>query len=104
MLRLLAAGAAAVGVLKAATLGGVGRALELASLARQAGMRVVFTHAFESAVGARHALHCAAAWGDAEGIHGLVTAGLFAADVAEPPGCQGGYVAVATGPGLGVTL
>jgi o-succinylbenzoate synthase len=104
MQRLLAAGAADVVVLKPASLGGPGRALELASLARQAGMRVVFTHAFESAVGARHALHCAAAWGDAEGVHGLATAGLFEADVAEPPGCQGGYVSVPTGPGLGVTL
>jgi L-alanine-DL-glutamate epimerase-like enolase superfamily enzyme len=67
-------------------------------------MRVVFTHAFESAVGAQHALHCAAAWGDAEGIHGLVTTGLFEADVAELPGCRGGYVAVPAGPGLGLTL
>jgi o-succinylbenzoate synthase len=104
MLRLLAAGAADVVVLKPATLGGAGRALEIASLARQAGMRVVFTHAFESAVGAQHALHCAAAWGDAEGIHGLVTTGLFEADVAELPGCRGGYVAVPAGPGLGLTL
>jgi o-succinylbenzoate synthase len=102
--RLLAAGAADVVVLKPASLGGAQRALELASLARQAGMRVVFTHAFESAIGARHALHCAAAWGDAEGIHGLVTAGLFEADVAEPPGGQGGCVEVPAGPGLGVTL
>ena len=104
MQRLLAAGAADVVVLKPASLGGAGRALELASQARQAGMRVVFTHAFESAIGAWHALHCAAAWGDAEGIHGLVTVGLFEADVAEPPGCQGGYVAVPDAPGLGATL
>jgi o-succinylbenzoate synthase len=104
VLRLLAAGAADVVVLKPATLGGARRALELASLARQARMRVVFTHAFESAVGARHALHCAAAWGDVAGIHGLVTAGLFETDVAEPPGCRGGYVAVPADPGLGVTL
>lgn len=104
MLRLLAAGAADVVVLKPATLGGAGRALALASRARQAGMRVVFTHAFESAVGARHVLHCAAAWGDAEGVHGLATGGLFETDVAEPPGSQGGYVAVPAGAGLGVTL
>lgn len=104
MLRLLAAGAADVVVLKPASLGGAGRALELASLARQAGMRVVFTHAFESAVGALHALHCAAAWGDADGVHGLATAGLFEADVAEPPVCRDGYVALPAGPGLGVTL
>jgi o-succinylbenzoate synthase len=104
LLRLLAARAADVVVLKPASLGGAGRALELASLAREAGMRVLFTHAFESAIGARHALHCAAAWGDAEGIHGLVTAGLFETDVAEVPGCHDGHVAVPAGPGLGVTL
>ena len=104
MQRLLAAGAADVVVLKPATLGGAGRALELAALARQAGMHVVFTHAFESAIGARHALHCAAAWGDAEGIHGLVTAGLFETDVAEVPCAQAGCVAVPDCPGLGVTL
>jgi o-succinylbenzoate synthase len=104
MLRLLAAGAADVVVLKPTALGGAGRALELAARARQAGMRVVFTHAMESAVGARHALHCAAAWGDAEGICGLATAGLFEADVAEPPRCDGGHVAVPAGTGLGVTL
>lgn len=104
MLRVLAAGAADVVVLKPATLGGAAGALELAAQARQAGMRVVFTHAFESAVGARHALHCAAAWGDAQGIHGIVTAGLFEADVAEPVGCQAGTAAIPAAPGLGVTL
>lgn len=104
MLRLLAAGAADVVVLKPASLGGAGRALEFASLASQAGMRVVFTHAFESAIGALHALHCAAAWGDAQGVHGLATAGLFETDVAEPPGSHAGHVSVPVGPGLGVTL
>jgi o-succinylbenzoate synthase len=102
MLRLLAADAVDVVVLKPATLGGAERALELAAKARQAGMDVVFTHALESAVGARHALHCAAAWGDAQGIHGLVTAGLFAADVAEPVDARRGSVAVPAVPGLGV--
>jgi len=102
MLRLLAAGGADVVVLKPATLGGAGRALELAMLARDEGVRVVFTHAFESAIGARHALHCASAWGDAAGIHGLVTAGLFETDIAEPPRCHGGCVAVPADPGIGV--
>lgn len=104
MLQLLEAGAADVVVLKPASLGGAGRALEFASRARQAGMRVVFTHAFESAIGALHALHCAAAWGDAEGVHGVATAGLFEADVAALPGCHRGHVEVPAGPGLGVTL
>jgi hypothetical protein len=52
--------------------------------------------------GARHALHCAAAWGDARGIHGLATAGLFEADVAEPVCARDGGVAVPAAPGLGV--
>jgi o-succinylbenzoate synthase len=102
LLRLLATGAVDVVVLKPATLGGAERALELAARARQAGIDVVFTHALESAVGARHALHCAAAWGDAHGIHGLVTAGLFATDLAEPVDARGGSVAVPAVPGLGV--
>ena len=69
-LRLIAAGAADVVVLKPATLGGPARALEIAALRAQAGIEVVFSHTFESAVGARHALHCAAAWGDATAVHG----------------------------------
>lgn len=102
VLRMLAAGAADVVVLKPAMLGGAERALELAARARQAGVEVVFTHALESAVGARHALHCAAAWGDARGVHGLVTAGLFETDVAEPVDGRDGGVAVPAAAGLGV--
>jgi o-succinylbenzoate synthase len=102
LLRLLEAGAADVVVLKPATLGGPGRALELASQARHAGIGVVFTHAFESAIGARHVLHCAAAWGDSQGVHGLQTAGLFTTDVAEPVHCRDGWVEIPDTPGLGV--
>lgn len=104
LLRLLAADAADVVVLKPALLGGPCRALELAAQARQAGVGVVFTHAFETAVGARHALHCAAAWGDDAGVHGLVTAGLFESDVAAPVEGRAGHAAVPADPGLGVTL
>jgi o-succinylbenzoate synthase len=102
LLRLLEAGAADVVVLKPATLGGPARALELAAQANQAGIGVVFTHTFESAIGARHVLHCAAAWGDPQGVHGLQTAGLFTTDVAEPVGCRDGWVETADTPGLGV--
>jgi L-Ala-D/L-Glu epimerase len=100
--RLIETRAADVLVLKPAMLGGPARALEIADRARQAGCEVVFSHAFESAVGARHALACAAAWGDASAIHGLCTAGLFVDDVAEPVACRGGYATVARGPGLGI--
>jgi len=101
-LHLLASGAADVVVLKPATLGGPARALEIAAQARQGGVEVVFSHTFESAIGARHALHCAAAWGDPAAIHGLETAGLFASDVAAPVACREGYAEVAGAAGLGV--
>ena len=101
--RLMDAGAVDVIVLKPAVLGGPARALGLAARARLGGCEVVFTHAFESAVGARHALHCAAAWGDAAAIHGLVTHGLFVEDVAESVTCRAGIVELSDAAGLGVT-
>jgi len=100
--RLLEAAAVDVVVLKPATLGGPAAALGIAARARQAGVEVIFTHAFETAVGARHALHCAAAWGDAAGVHGLVTAGLFESDVAAPVACRAGFAEIAGEPGLGI--
>jgi o-succinylbenzoate synthase len=102
-LRLLAMAAVDVVVLKPATLGGPARALELAAAARRAGAEVVFSHTFESAVGARHALHCAAAWGDPSAVHGLCTAGLFVSDVAVPVECRGGRAQLSDAPGIGIT-
>jgi o-succinylbenzoate synthase len=89
-------------VLKPALLGGSLRALEIAARARAAGIDVVFTHAFESAVGARHALQCAAAWGDDTRAHGLVTDGLFERDVAEPVAADAGFATIAHQAGLGI--
>ena len=102
-LRLLSSGAVDVMVLKPATLGGPARALEIAARARQAGVEVVFSHAFESAVGARHVLHCAGAWGDPDAVHGLCTDRLFASDVAASVLCPGGLAEIADAPGLGIT-
>ena len=102
--RLLDAAAVDVLVLKPAMLGGAGRAFEIAVRARTAGVVVVFTHAFESAVGACHALHCAAAWADGAAVHGLATAGLFERDLTGPPACVGGALAVPRGPGLGIVV
>jgi o-succinylbenzoate synthase len=102
-LRLLSTGAVDVMVLKPATLGGPARALEIAAQARQAGIEVVFSHTFESAVGARHVLHCAAAWGDPAAVHGLCTEGLFASDVAAPVTCRDGLTEISDAPGLGIT-
>lgn len=101
--RLLEARAVDVVVLKPAMLGGPARAIEIATRARQAGCRVVFSHAFESAVGARHVLHCAAAWGDRDAVHAVATAGLFESDVAQPIDCHGGMIEVPMDPGLGIT-
>jgi o-succinylbenzoate synthase len=101
--RLAESGAVDVLVLKPAMLGGPGRALEIAHRVRQSGCDVVFSHAFESAVGARHALHCAAAWGDPIACHGLCTVGLFVVDVAEPVACRDGVAAVSGSSGLGIT-
>jgi len=100
---LIDAAAVDVVVLKPATLGGAARALGLAARARRAGIEVVFSHTFESAVGARHALHCAAAWGDPAAVHGLCTSGLFALDVAEPVACPDGQAMIADAPGIGIT-
>ena len=100
--RLLESRAADVLVLKPAALGGPARALEIAAQARDRGLQVVFTHAFESAIGACHALHCAAAWADADAVHGLVTAGLFGADVAEPVTGQAGWADVSAAAGIGI--
>jgi o-succinylbenzoate synthase len=102
-LRLIGAGAAAVYVLKPATLGGPARALEIAEMVRQSGAEVVFSHAFESAVGARHAVHCAAAFGEASAIHGLDTAGLFKSDLAPAIACERGEMHLDTSPGIGVS-
>jgi o-succinylbenzoate synthase len=103
-LRLVAAGAVDVFVLKPAMLGGPARALEIAARARRAGCGVVFSHAFESAVGVRHVLHCAAAWGDTVAIHGLGTSSLFVRDVAEPVDCRAGLATLTSAPGIGIKL
>jgi o-succinylbenzoate synthase len=103
VLRLLSTGAVDVMVLKPATLGGPARALEIAAQARQAGVEVVFSHTFESAVGARHVLHCAAAWGDPAAVHGLCSEGLFVSDVAASVTCPGGLAEISDAPGLGIT-
>lgn len=102
-MRVVEAGAADALVLKPAMLGGPMHALGIAASAHRAGMSVVFTHAFETSVGAHHALHCAAAWGDASAVHGLVTAGLFDRDLAAPVASLHGRVDLSDAPGLGIT-
>jgi len=102
--RVLEATAADVVVLKPSLLGGPLTALAAARCAREAGCAVVFTHAFESAVGRCQALHCAAAWADAQAVHGLAGASPFREDIGALPGIEGGSIAVPLGPGLGIAV
>jgi o-succinylbenzoate synthase len=102
-MRLLEAGAADVLVLKPATLGGPAQALGIAASARRTGCEVVFSHTFESAVGARHVLHCAAAWGDPDAIHGLDTHDLFVDDVGDAPAWHQAAVILGDAAGIGLT-
>ena len=101
--RLLEAGAADVLVLKPSMLGGPAQALGIAASARRAGCEVVFSHTFESAVGARQVLHCAAAWGDAGAIHGLDTRKLFVDDVGDAPAWHQAAVVLGDAAGIGLT-
>jgi O-succinylbenzoate synthase len=79
-LRVIAAGAADVAVLKVAPLGGMRRVLELA---HQIAIPVVISSALDSAVGISAGVATAAALPTAPPACGLGTGGLFVVDVAE---------------------
>jgi o-succinylbenzoate synthase len=97
---VLTAGSADALVLKPSLQGGLVAALEAARAAAETGVGVIWTHAFEGAIGAHHALHVAAAWGIGECAHGLATAGVFEDD-SGAPAARGGWITVPDGPGLG---
>nr|WP_207840819.1 o-succinylbenzoate synthase [Williamsia soli] len=80
-LRVIAAGAADVAVLKVAPLGGMRRVLELAA---DIPIPVVISSALDSAVGISAGVAAAAALPDLDLACGLGTGGLFTTDVAEP--------------------
>ena len=108
-LRVLAAGAARVLVLKPMRLGGPRPALALAREAARRGAACVVTTTFDAGAGVAAALHLAAALPEAAALdapaHGLATADHLAADVvAGLPRPSGGAMALPPGPGLGVRL
>ena len=104
-LRVLEAGAADVLVLKAARLGGIRSAFELARRAAEDSIACVVTTTFDSSVGVAAALQLAAALPDSGLAHGLGTVEHLAADlVAEPLVPSGGVLQVPSEPGLGVQL
>ena len=86
------ANAADILVLKAAPLGGINRALEIA---REAGLPVVISSAIDSSIGLSMGAHLAAAIPDLQFDCGLATSALLAGDVTRDPiAAKDGYIDV----------
>lgn len=92
-LRVAAAGAADIAVVKVAPLGGVRPMLDIAD---RIGMPVVVSSALDSAVGIGIGLRAAAALPRLDHACGLGTGGFFLEDVAEPAVPRDGFLDVAT--------
>jgi L-alanine-DL-glutamate epimerase-like enolase superfamily enzyme len=88
-------------VLKPQLLGGLRRSIEIARLARGAGIDVVVTSALDGVVGRMGALHLAVALGVRRAC-GLATGDLLTSDFADGPVARGGRMRPPTEPGLGV--
>lgn len=102
---LIEAGAADVLVVKPARVGGLRQARRIADLATASGIPIVVSTLFETGIGVAAALHLAATLHDDGRAHGLATAGLLASDLlAEPLSIVDGWMALPSGPGLGVRL
>lgn len=95
------AGAIAAVVIKPQAIGGDDLALVAIAEARRAGLGVIVTTMIDSAVGVAHAAHVAAA-ARLAGPHGLDTARLLAADVADPLPVVDGRIRFPDRPGLGI--
>lgn len=99
-------------VLKPMALGGLLRARDLAGEAEQAGSRVVWTSAIESAVGRSALVHLAAACSDRfegsdgfAGPHGLAVGEMLDDDVnREAMAVEGGRIRVPDTPGIGIEV
>ena len=99
---VLAADAADVFVLKPMAVGGLDRAREVATRAREAGVAAVVTTTIDAVVARTGAVHLAASLPDVPAC-GLATAGLLADDLASDPApVDGGRVKVPQDAGLGV--
>jgi o-succinylbenzoate synthase len=98
------AGAADVLVIKPMVVGGLTPALEIAHLARAAGLGVIVTTTIDTGVGTAAALHLATVVGG-ELAHGLATASLLQSDLLqEPLPIADGRMSLPSAPGLGITL
>ena len=93
-------------IVKPQALGGSDIATSIADRAHQAAASVIVTSFLDSAVGLAHGLHTAAAVDattpGSRRAHGLATADLFSADVADPPAIASGTVCLSRSPGIGV--
>ncbi len=95
------AGAADVVVIKPMAVGGPSRAVELAAVARNAGLKPVVTTTVDGVVARTAALHVAAAIPDVTAC-GLATGSLLAADlVTDPVSITNGRASLPAGHGLG---
>jgi L-alanine-DL-glutamate epimerase-like enolase superfamily enzyme len=104
-LRIAAAAAADVLIVKPMTAGGLRPALDVIAIARAAGLRAVVTTTIDSGVGCAAALHLAAALPAPRPHCGLATGRLLAGDLlARPLRIEHGAMPLPAGPGLGVEL
>lgn len=105
-LRVVAAGAADVIVIKPSAAGGPLASLRIARAARRARIRVVVTSLLDSAVAvsAAHQVAAAIAREGALPACGLATSGLFERDVARLEPVVGGCLPLPTGAGLGIEI
>ncbi|MDO8491588.1 MAG: o-succinylbenzoate synthase [Dehalococcoidia bacterium] len=103
--QLLSADAADVFIIKAARLGGLAPALEIARAAVLAARRVAVTTSLESGVGIAASLHLAAALPSQAVAHGLATGTLFVDDLVSPRlSVEQGRMETPCTPGLGVKV
>ena len=101
--------AASVWVVKTAALGGLDRSIEIARLARESGIRLVWSTLMDGAVSRGAAVALAAGLQSSEGVdevHGLGTAGWLDADLGQEfalasGGKIGGKIKLRGDPGLG---
>jgi o-succinylbenzoate synthase len=101
--RVIEIGAASVLVLKPMVLGGLRKALQVASLAQKAGLEAYVTTTLDSSVGIAAALQLACMLPQGGPACGLATGGLLDSDiVVQPPGVSAGTMALLDLAGLGV--
>lgn len=103
--RVIEIGAASVLVLKPMVLGGLKKALDVASLAQDAGLKAYVTTTLDSSVGIAAALQLACMLPQGGPACGLATGELLGSDiVVRPSEISAGKMALLSLPGLGVKL